>query len=185
MAPRGRSILSTALVVTIGSYAVLSRDFGTSFVGARPKLHAPRVALYVNNPDGLLSPLVNTVKVIVGKDKLKEIRSKVIKAHGEVMAAFIDTADSESGEFALRKLFEAADKDNSGEIDREEFKVALKELGFSWNEDKQVESIFKKGDKDKNDLIDWEEFKVIAPTVLRQNLMKLAKENGGELGFLS
>jgi len=44
---------------------------------------------------------------------------------------------------------------------------------------------------DPNDLKDYnggrsyDDFKKLAPTMLRQNLLKLAKENGGELGFLS
>merc|ERR1712032_1026450 len=73
-----------------------------------------------------------------------------------------------------------------GKLDKEELKAALQKLGFSWMEDdKSVEKVAKKGDKDDDGLIDLDEFKQLAPQVLRQNLMKLAKENGAELGFLS
>merc|ERR1712032_504061 len=92
-----------------------------------------------------------------------------------LMGNFIDTADSPSGDFALEQLFKAADTDGSGKLDKEELQAALKKLGFSWMEDD------KKGDKDGDGLIDLDEFKKLAPTVLRQNLMKLAKENGAEL----
>eukprot|EP00929_Paragymnodinium_shiwhaense_P049166 TRINITY_DN24817_c0_g1_i1.p1 TRINITY_DN24817_c0_g1~~TRINITY_DN24817_c0_g1_i1.p1 ORF type:complete len:180 (+),score=54.94 TRINITY_DN24817_c0_g1_i1:89-628(+) len=177
---RSRSFLSTGLVVAAGSYAL----FSTAFVGSQPQPRVPSVAM-AGKKDGPLTPFVEGVRVIVGKEQLNDIRSKVIKAHGEMMGNFIDTADSPSGEYALKKLFEAADTDKSGSVDREELKVALQKLGFSWADDKKVENIFKKGDSDKNDLIDFDEFKSVAPVVLKQNLMKLAKENGGELGFLS
>mmetsp|Transcript_19329 Transcript_19329/g.41070 ORF Transcript_19329/g.41070 Transcript_19329/m.41070 type:complete len:187 (+) Transcript_19329:67-627(+) len=135
--------------------------------------------------DGIFTPVVKGAKVIVGEGQLKEIRAKVIKAHGELMANFIGTHDWPSGEFALEKLFEAADADGNGRLDKEELKVALQKLGFSWVDDQKAETVAKKGDLDGDGLIDFEEFKKLAPTVLRQNLMKLAKENGGELGFLS
>jgi len=109
----------------------------------------------------------------------------VIKLHGELMANFIDTANSPSGDFALEQLFKAADTDGSGKLDKEELKVALQKLGFSWMGDEKVEKVAAKGDTDDDGLIDLDEFKQMAPTVLRQNLLKLAKENGAELGFLS
>merc|ERR1712178_45769 len=102
------------------------------------------------------------------------------------MGGLIDTSDSQIGQWTLRKLFEAADEDGSGELDREELKAALKKLGFEWlDDDKKIDNVVKKGDKDDDGLIDLEEFKKLAPTLLKQNLMKLAKQNGSELGFLS
>merc|ERR1719265_2515085 len=108
--------------------------------------------------DGPFTPFVEGVRVIVGKEEFSKVKSKTIKAHGDVMAAFISTADSDNGQFALKKLFEAADADGSGEVDREEMRGALQRLGFSWADDKKVDNIFKKGDKDKSDTIDFEEF---------------------------
>ena len=42
----------------------------------------------------------------------------------------------------------------------------------------------KKADKDQNDVIDFEEFVKETPKVLRTSLVKLAKKNGHDLGFL-
>eukprot|EP00419_Tripos_fusus_P081028 CAMPEP_0172940514 /NCGR_PEP_ID=MMETSP1075-20121228/224073_1 /TAXON_ID=2916 /ORGANISM="Ceratium fusus, Strain PA161109" /LENGTH=264 /DNA_ID=CAMNT_0013801913 /DNA_START=68 /DNA_END=863 /DNA_ORIENTATION=- len=135
--------------------------------------------------DGIFTPLVQGAKVIVGEAELKKIRANVIKMHGELMGNFIGTANSDFGDFALEKLFEAADEDGSGQLDKEELKVALNKLGFSWVDDDKVDKVATKGDKDGDGLIDLEEFKKMAPMVLKQNLMKLAKENGSELGMLS
>jgi len=135
--------------------------------------------------DGVFTPIVQGAKVIVGDGQLKQIRGKVIKMHGDLMGNFIGTADSEFGNFALKKLFEAADEDGSGQLDKEELKAALNKLGFSWMDDDKADKVATKGDQDGDGLIDFEEFKKLAPTVLRQNLMKLAKENGSELGLLS
>jgi len=167
--------------------AALSHGFGSVFVGVSPHTGARHavVSMAGTPKDGIFTPVVQGAKVIVGEQQLKEIRAKVIKLHGELMGNFIDTADSPTGDFALEQLFKAADTDGSGKLDKEELKVALQKLGFSWMEDAKVEKVANKGDKDKDGLIDLDEFKKLAPTVLRQNLMKLAKENGAELGFLS
>ena len=39
------------------------------------------------------------------------------------------------GELALRQLFEAADADTSGKLDKYEIRTALKKLGFNWMDD--------------------------------------------------
>merc|ERR1712079_981573 len=109
----------------------------------------------------------------------------VIKMHGELMGNFIQTADSDFGDFALKKLFEAADEDGSGRLDKEELKAALNKLGFSWVDEDKADKVATKGDTDGDGLIGFEEFQEMAPSVLKQNLMKLAKENGSEMGLLS
>ena len=43
----------------------------------------------------------------------------------------------------------------------------------------------KRADEDDNCVIDYEEFVKEAPKTLKTNLVKLAKNNGAELGFLS
>jgi len=144
------------------------------------------VAMRAAAKDGPFSPVVKLVRKVIGKDRFQKVKGEAIKAHGNVIAQFVDTSDSPFGKLALRKLFEAADVDKSGQLDREEIKVALKKLGFEWMDDeKKVENVIKKGDKDGDELIDLEEFSAAAPTILRQNLIKLAKANGSELGFLS
>ena len=44
--------------------------------------------------------------------------------------------------------------------------------------------LLKDADKDQNDVIDFEEFVKATPKTLRVNLVKLAKKNGHDLGFL-
>jgi len=168
--------------------AALSHELASAFAGApspRESAREAAVSMAGGPKDGIFTPMVQGAKVIVGEQQLKDIRAQVIKLHGELMANFIDTANSPSGDFALEQLFKAADTDGSGKLDKEELKVALQKLGFSWMGDEKVEKVAAKGDKDDDGLIDLDEFKQMAPTVLRQNLLKLAKENGAELGFLS
>ena len=109
----------------------------------------------------------------------------MIGAHTKVIQAFVETSDSPFGCLALQKLFELADVDGSGTIDRDELKVALKELGFTHLKDAQIDQIMKRADDDENCVIDYEEFVKEAPKTLKTNLVKLAKNNGAELGFLS
>ena len=144
------------------------------------------VAMGGKAKDGLFTPIVEAAKNVMGEDRLKKLRGEIIKAHGNVMGDFIDTSDSKLGQWTLQKLFEYADEDGSGELDKEELKAALKKLGFEWlDDDKKIGQVVSKGGKNDDGLIDFEEFKKLAPTLLKQNLKKLAKENGSELGMLS
>ena len=106
------------------------------------------------------------------------------------------------------------DKDGNGTLDKEEVKEALQALGFTFIEDGDVDRIFKKADADKNgawplrertrfvcnarywdpswldlscfaEVIDFEEFVKESPKTLRVSLVKLAKQNGHDLGFLA
>ena len=45
-----------------------------------------------------------------------------------MIAAFVDTSVSPFGQIALKKLFEAADKDGSGTLDKTEVRAALEAL---------------------------------------------------------
>ena len=117
------------------------------------------------------------------RQDLNQLRAKVISAHSKVIADFVDTSESEFGQIALRKLFEAADTDGSGDLDREEVRNALLALGFSVD-DKKVDGIVNRADVDDNEVIDFEEFVRDAPKTLRVQLVKLAKQNGDDLGFL-
>ena len=75
--------------------------------------------------------------------------------------------------------------DGNGTIDRDELKIALRKLGFSHLNDAQIDAIMKRADGDENCVIDYDEFVKDAPKTLKVNLVKLAKANGAELGFLS
>jgi len=121
----------------------------------------------------------------MGEKELNKLRGDVIAQHSKVISAFVDTNESEFGQIVLKRMFEAADKDGSGDLDREEVKDALHALGFTFVGDKQLDQIFKRGDLDGNEVIDFEEFVKETPKTLRSSLVKLAKTNGHDLGFLA
>ena len=72
-----------------------------------------------------------------------------------------------------------------GTVDRDELEKALKKLGFYHLSGAQIDAIMKRADSDENCVIDYDEFVKEAPKTLKTNLVKLAKNNGAELGFLS
>lgn len=135
--------------------------------------------------DGPFTPIVKLTKRVVGEQRFLAFRGKVISQHTKVIQAFVDTADSPFGCLAVKKLFELADMDSSGTVDAQELKVALRKLGFSHLSDKQIETILGRADADENCVLDYDEFVAEAPKTLKVNLVKLAKSNGAELGFLS
>lgn len=134
---------------------------------------------------GPFAPLVLMTKVVIGEEKLNKIRAKAIGLHSDVIASFVDTADSETGQKILKILFHMADTDKNGAIDENELAVAFERLGFDHLKQKQIAGIFARADADKSGAIDFNEWKAEAPKTLRTNLIKLAKKNGGELGFLA
>mmetsp|Transcript_12510 Transcript_12510/g.37565 ORF Transcript_12510/g.37565 Transcript_12510/m.37565 type:complete len:184 (+) Transcript_12510:186-737(+) len=148
--------------------------------------HAPlsRVSMAAEAKRGIFSPVVDGAKAVMGKDELNKLRAKVIGEHSKVISNFVDTSESKFGRIALQKLFDAADTDGNGVLDPEEVKAALWALGFKHLKDKQVQSIFARADTDENGDIDFEEFVKETPKTIRTNLIKLAKTNGNDLGFL-
>ena len=88
------------------------------------------------------------------------------------------------GQAVLKQLFAIADVDNSGYLDKKEIGLALNKLGFSWLKEKQAMKIFQRADANGDNEISLEEFMMEAPKTLKTNLVKLAKNNGSELGFL-
>jgi hypothetical protein len=142
-------------------------------------------AMMGKGKDGIFTPIVLLTKRLMGKDKFNSFRGNVIAQHTKVIQAFVETSDSPVGCIALEKLFELADKDKSGTIDREELENALYTLGFTHLRDGQIDQILKRADEDDNCVIDYDEFMAEAPKTLKTNLVKLAKENGASLGFLS
>ena len=147
----------------------------------------PQVAVQEKDivQEGIFAPAVKLTADIMGRKELNAFRASVIAEHTKVIGAFVDTSESKFGRIALKALFEAADKDGNGTLDKAEVKAALNDLGFTFIEDKQVDTLFKKADKDLNGVIDFEEFVKESPKALRVNLVKLAKANGHDLGFLA
>lgn len=152
---------------------------------AIPKPHPKKEKEDGHGKQGIFSPLVVTLKKTMGEEELNRLRAKVISMHSEVIASFVSTAETPFGQKALEVLFQWADKNQDGTIEEGELAEALKTLGFTWLQDKQVKGILQRADSDANGAIDFEEFKAEAPKTLKTNLTKLAKKNGGELGFLA
>ena len=136
-------------------------------------------------PQGIFAPVVLGAKSVMGTKELNALRANIISKHTKVINAFVDTSESEFGQIVLKRMFEAADKDNSGGLDKEEVREALRALGFTFIENKEVEKIMKRADLDGNEVIDFEEFVKETPKTLRKSLVKLAKQNGHDLGFLA
>jgi hypothetical protein len=135
--------------------------------------------------EGIFSPAVLAAKKVLGDEELNKVRAKAISLHADVIKSFVGTADSPFGQSVLVRLFALADKNKDGKLDASEVALALNILGFSWLQDKQVSGIVKRADFDENGEIDFEEFVAEAPKTLKTNLVKLAKKNGADLGFLS
>jgi len=137
-----------------------------------------------SHKEGVFSPLVLLTKKVVGDEKLKKFRAKVIGLHTDVISSFVKTHETKFGQEALKMLYFIADQNKDGRLDEFEIKSALHKLDFEWIEDKQLKGIVKRADKDGNNVIDFEEFCKEAPRTLKTNLTKLAKKNGGEMGLL-
>ena len=134
---------------------------------------------------GLFAPVVVATADVMGRKELNKLRAEVIAKHTEVITAFVDTSESKFGQIVLRKMFEAADKDDNGTLDKEEVRDALHSLGFTFIENKTLDKIMERADVDGNEVIDFEEFVTETPKTLRMSLVKMAKKNGHDLGFLA
>lgn len=134
--------------------------------------------------EGIFSPIVVAAGAVMGEETLNKVRGKVIAIHSDLIKSFVDTADSSFGQSVLKQIFNLVDTDNSGYLDKSEVAVALNMLGFKWLKDKHVGKIFERADANGDLEISLEEFMIEAPKTLRTNLVKLAKNNGGEMGLL-
>merc|ERR1712224_682343 len=135
--------------------------------------------------EGIFAPAVLLTKEIIGIKELNKLRGKIIKMHSAVIGDFTETAQSEFGMQVLRVLFTLADKNGDGTIDEAELTTALRALGFDFLKEQEIAKIFDKADGDKNGTLDFEEWSKAASPTLKKNLIKLAKKNGHELGFLA
>lgn len=148
------------------------------------KKDAPKKSGGAVHKQGIFSPVVLAAKAILGEEQLNKIRAKGISIHSDVIASFVETHELPTGQAALKTLFSLVDKDGNGTISESELSAAFQTLGFTWLKEKQVKGIFARADADENGDIDLQEFMNEAPKTLRTNLIKLAKQNGGDLGFL-
>ena len=187
-------VVPTAVARPSAEVAAVMRDlesvWGETLDERRARAEAivagqPQAKERVKTPTGIFAPAVTGAKAVMGTKELNALRADIIAKHTKVISAFVDTNESPFGQIVIRKMFEAADKDGNGTLDRQEVKEALKALGFTFVEDKQIDQIFSRGDKNKDDVIDFEEFVKETPKALRTNLVKLAKSNGHDLGFLA
>jgi len=135
--------------------------------------------------EGIFAPIVKGAASVAGRKELNALRGKVIAEHTKVITNFVETSDSAFGRIVLKRMFEAADKDDNGGLDKQEVYDCLHDLGFKFVQAKDVDKFFEKADKNDDAVLDFEEFAKEAPRTLRLNLVKLAKSNGHDLGFLA
>lgn len=172
--------------VVLASGATLSDS-----TSARKKRAAPRRMASKGkkgaaaHKEGVFSPVVVAAKFVLGDARLNKIRGNAIALHSDIIKGFVATSDSSLGQAVLVRLFSIADRNGDGKLDKEEVSDALQKLGFSWLQEKQIGGIVKRADLDENGVIEFDEFVREAPKTLKTNLVKLAKKNGGELGFLA
>jgi EF hand len=163
----------------------LSNNIEPSQPAAPKNKPSPKKGGASHGKDGVLAPVVTTLKAVVGEEEINKVRGKVIAMHSDVIKGFVDTADSPIGQTVLKTMFAVADVDKNGTLEENELNQALESLGFRFLNDKQKHGIFERADADKNGHIDLDEWMEEAPKTLRTNLVKLAKQNGGDLGLLA
>jgi len=182
MARGSRSSKAVALAFCAGA----ALNWGGAFTGAPlSKSREVSVARAGAAKDGPFTPTVVGFKVLMGEENLNSFRRAMIQLHGDAQAAAIDTHDTSYGQAIMEWLFNEADADNNGSIDKEELISACKKLGFEWMDAKRADKLIKKADKNEDGVIQLDEFKTSAPKFFKQSTLKLAKKNGADLGFLS
>mmetsp|Transcript_11986 Transcript_11986/g.31363 ORF Transcript_11986/g.31363 Transcript_11986/m.31363 type:complete len:187 (-) Transcript_11986:153-713(-) len=174
------SMVSLPLATTLGAPVARlphasRRILMSTMPSSSKRSHAP----------GVFAPLVLGAKQLVGDSELNKLRGKVIAAHTKAITSFVETYNTPIGERALALLFAGADANKDGMLDTDELASALRSLGFRHLSDEQISQIFARADVDESGAIDFTEFVSDAPRTLRVNLIKLAKQNGAELGLLA
>ena len=175
---------SAAMDTEVPTEAVTPQVDATEQAATPPAPKKKKIAAK-KDADGLFAPAVLLTKDILGDTELNKLRAKIIGLHSDVIGKFTSTAQSEFGNQVLKVLFTLADKDGDGTIDEKELKVALDAMGFDFLKEKQIAGIFKRADGDENGRLDFDEWQQAAPKTLKAALIKLAKKNGHDLGFLA
>lgn len=150
-----------------------------------PKKKAAPKKASGHGTEGIFAPVVLTAKTVLGETELNKLRGKVIGEHSKVIGNFVKTSDTAFGQTVLKQLFALADADRNGTLEESELEKFMHTLGFDFLNEKQIRGIFQRADSDKDGHIDLEEWLKDAPKTLKTNLIKLAKKNGAELGFLA
>lgn len=181
-----RGSRSSRYVTGLACVAAVYSWSGGAFTGAPLQAARPvNVAMAGAAKDGPFTPTVVGFKVLMGDENLNSLRNYFIKLHGDAQTAAIDTHDTEMGKAMMGWLFDQADKDKNGTIDKQELQEAMQKLGFDWMDEKRIDKFIKKADDNKDEVLQYEEFAKTSPKFLKQSLLKLAKKNGADLGFLS
>ncbi len=82
----------------------------------------------------------------------------------------------------MSRLYQLADAQQRGAPGVRDLRTLLGSMGFKWLKDEDVAQRF---DADGDGIVTFAEFVEALPKTLRTNLIKLAKKNGEELGFLA
>jgi len=176
---------SAAMETEVPTEAVTPQEAVTEQPSTPPAPKKKKPIVKKKDAEGIFAPAVLLTKDIVGITELNQLRAKIIGLHSDVIGKFTSTAQSEFGNQVLKVLFTLADKNKDGTIDEKELKVALDSMGFDFLKEKQIAGIFKRADGDDNGKLDFDEWQQAAPKTLKAALIKLAKKNGHDLGFLA
>ena len=88
-------------------------------------------------------------------------------------------------EIELFRTFKKYDRNMNGTLELPEYTQCLAEAPDMELTKQEIITLALSADLDGDGKIDFEEFMAEAPKTLRTNLIKLAKTNGNDLGFLS
>jgi hypothetical protein len=178
---------SPASTVTpvMATRVLATEDTAEAAAVVAPKKKAVPKKSAAHGKEGVFSPVVKTVKAVMGDAELNKLRGKVIGLHSEVIGNFVNTSDTPFGKKVLKQMYAAFDADRNGTLEESELEALLLTLGFSHLNAKQIHGIFERADADHDGHITEEEWMNEAPKTLRTNLIKLAKKNGGDMGLLA
>ena len=102
----------------------------------------------------------------------KEENLYIIKDYKSELYDYINTPSIFNS--IANDIFKVVDRDNSGEIDKDEFAICMKQVAEGFGLDKPnnqiIDETYRKFDKDNNGSIDFEEFKIFVKYILNKIL---------------